>query len=403
MMTIQLTLRAATPLALRAGWERDEADTLAYIPGSTLLGALAGAHRLLFPKQDEQFNAFFLRDQVSYGNAYPASFRHGDLDVQCTLPVVPLPNSARSCKRFGGFRDDADAANTCHGASDHLLPWAVFALSGGEKIAPLKDVQECPQCFSPMDRFTGFYRQGGDSRLGKAKERRRLQTRTGISRLRGTVAEGILYQRQVLAQGSVFSTTIGVTPDLADSLAAFIEDAAQSGLLRVGTGRTRGLGRLGVTETIPLGEPADAGATIEGRIAAFNRDLRMLARTYSLSAPDYYVPITLTSDLLLPDALGRWRAQLDTETLAAAGLPGARLLHVAAGTRRLMGWNSLLGLPRPAAHAISMGSVFLFAFDQRPDFAALARLEQDGLGHRRAEGFGRLRVADTFHWKVNER
>jgi CRISPR-associated protein Csx10 len=47
-----------------------------------------------------------------------------------------------------------------------------------------------------------------------------------------------------------------------------------------------------------------------------------------------------------------------------------------------------------------MGSVFLFSTEQPLDadaYALLAMLQQDGIGERRAEGYGQLRVCDEFH------
>lgn len=68
--------------------------------------------------------------------------------------------------------------------------------------------------------------------------------------------------------------------------------------------------------------------------------------------------------------------------------------------RRVTGWSGLWGLPREDALAIGMGSVFVVRFEQEPDFGALLRLQEEGIGERKAEGFGRVTVADPFHWEV---
>lgn len=76
------------------------------------------------------------------------------------------------------------------------------------------------------------------------------------------------------------------------------------------------------------------------------------------------------------------------------------LVYQATSTKRVTGWNELWGTPRTNEYAIDTGSVFLFAStvemnDQLCE--ALFKLEEDGIGERKAEGFGRVRVSDPFH------
>ncbi len=83
---------------------------------------------------------------------------------------------------------------------------------------------------------------------------------------------------------------------------------------------------------------------------------------------------------------------------------GAELVYTNANAYRLMGWNNLHRLPRADEIAIKMGSVFLLGFQQPLDALlcqALFNLYQQGIGLRRTEGFGQLRVAHPFHWEVN--
>ena len=76
------------------------------------------------------------------------------------------------------------------------------------------------------------------------------------------------------------------------------------------------------------------------------------------------------------------------------------LLYQAASTKRVTGWNELWGTPRMNEYAIDTGSVFLFSSTvemNEPLCEALFKLEEEGIGERRAEGFGRLRISDPFH------
>ncbi len=63
------------------------------------------------------------------------------------------------------------------------------------------------------------------------------------------------------------------------------------------------------------------------------------------------------------------------------------------------------GTPRTNEYAIDTGSVFLFAFKGEskqidPLKQALFRLEEEGIGQRKAEGFGRVCISDPFHREV---
>ncbi|MBV9710203.1 MAG: hypothetical protein JO011_04715, partial [Ktedonobacteraceae bacterium] len=69
------------------------------------------------------------------------------------------------------------------------------------------------------------------------------------------------------------------------------------------------------------------------------------------------------------------------------------------------GWQELWGTPRAAEYAIESGSVFLFTCPSPPDNAlhnALFALEEQGMGKRRAEGFGRICISDPFHQLVQQ-
>ena len=69
------------------------------------------------------------------------------------------------------------------------------------------------------------------------------------------------------------------------------------------------------------------------------------------------------------------------------------------------GWNAATGLPKERAMAIRRGSAFLYRYrhdDHDTVVAALALAETCGVGERRAEGYGRIRVSDPFHWEVHD-
>src|SRR5262249_13977871 len=131
----------------------------------------------------------------------------------------------------------------------------------------------------------------------------------------------------------------------------------------------------------------------------------------------FFFTLTLYSPAILRDPLLRYRGSIDEKTLyeLVMDLPvdninlpadNIELIYQNASTRRITGWNELWGTPRVNEFAIDTGSVFLFAFKAEASndlYQALFRLEEVGIGQRRAEGFGRVCISDPFHLEVELR
>lgn len=399
----KLVLTTLTPISLRAGRAQTESKSLMYIPGSTVLGSLAAAHTRLRPNQRDEFAAFFLRDQCIFGNLYPATFNHEDLDDE-EQPVYPLPRTARTCKRFPGFRFGADREREeRHGCFDDLIAWTVFMRSDQQVTALLDANKACshPDCTADIDRAEGYYRRGFDpEQIGQPETGRGLRTRTGISRVTGAVAQGILYNREIIHTDQQFWGTVTVADaQLEHALQGFIKEAAGRGLIRLGNNRTRGFGRVN------LGMHAHEEATqaeLAERAHAFDAQLRATAQDVQVTLPHaFYLPITLVSDTLLYDRLLRHQLHITGDYLAERwAIAGAELVYQNTGRERIAGWHDIWGLPRADEWGIAMGSVFLFGLPAEPDFAQLARMQREGIGARRSEGFGQVRIADAFHQEV---
>ena len=404
-MQFRLYLTAETPLSFRDGVDLVASELNRYVPGTAMLGALAEAHQRLH-HDPQEFAHFFLEDRIAFGNAYPATFEAESLTRSEQLPVAPIPATARSGKRFSGFRFDGQhAQDRRDGVTDGLVPLALFALSGESRADLLDSIRRVRRdaVDVDLDRISGFYRQGlQPDEIGKARLTPDLRTRTGINYRTGTVQQEILYSTQVLPEQSVFWGCWTIADDgdegahLCGRLETFVEDLVESGMLRLGNNRTRGFGRV---QARLIEYPGDNAAALAERVRRFTHLIGDVARQYHIDLPEgVYVPITLTSDVLLSDELLRSRLRLEPHDLATHGIPDAELVYHTAGVRRVRGWNSLLGLPRADLAAISMGSVFLFRLPATfADWPALLRLQQVGLGLRRAEGYGAISIADQFH------
>ena len=97
--------------------------------------------------------------------------------------------------------------------------------------------------------FSSYYRNK-DGHYMLAKPDTRLQTHTGINRETGTVQENILYNRRVFDEQSRFWGMVRIHDELVSTFQQFIKAVGTSGLVRIGTGRTRGLGKVHLTANL---------------------------------------------------------------------------------------------------------------------------------------------------------
>jgi CRISPR-associated protein Csx10 len=426
---LSIRVTAEAPLAIRADHAPEGAKGADFIPGTTLVGALAATYRQLNSTQTDEFERLFLREQVFYPNLYPATFKHEDDEMQDlqdadNLPIYPLPKTAQSCKRHEGFRFPEDKEEKAHGVHDSLIDWALarldriegYSYRSGNPLAALKKYTACPICKEAMDHFTGYYRRQDSEphNMIRAKINKRLRTHTGIDRETGTVEEGILYNREVFEEEMLFWGSIQFPDDdqLIASFRTFINKVGHAGLVRIGTGRTRGMGQ--VTLDVARLDKKDHFASFKDRLQQLNERLRGQAKCFELSAlPDstFFFALTLHSPLILCDELLRYRGTIDEKALqdllgSDHQIPGLKRIYQAASVSRVTGWQEMWGLPRTNEYAIDTGSVFLFTCPQPPDEPILERLrelEEQGIGKRRVEGFGRICISDQFHQEIGLR
>jgi CRISPR-associated protein Csx10 len=427
MNALSLELTSLSPVAIRADHAPSGVASSPYIAGTTLAGSLASLYRQYYDEQDSHFARLFLSGQVLYPNLYPATIKREEVreklakvQDQTFSSVYPLPKTARSCKRFSGFAfNQADEER--HGVHDTLFDWAVFQL-GNQTAQALQRLQKrkaCQRCGEAMHQFRGFYRRMSSYQIGtlaiETGVHTRLQTHTGINRATGTVQENILYSREVFEEGSCFQGVIKLPVDdeLTRILTTFIQQVRGSGLVRVGTGRTRGMGKVEPVIT-PLAAEQHGPGHFTERLDNFNLTLRaaLHAANVVLDPAHFYFALTLHSPAILRDSLLRYRGSITAAALAELlAIPQVRdhsgvsypfeCIYQAADVQRVTGWSDLWGTPRMQEIAIESGSVFLFACKDaavRHDlFAALFRMENEGIGERRTEGFGRVCISDPFH------
>lgn len=418
MKYVALNLTAISPLAIRADHAPGGVASAGYIAGSALMGSLAAVYRLFYEDRTTEFEELFLRERILYPNLYPATFQNPLMQKEQAWPVYPPPLTARTCKRFSGFQAGGDDEQ--HGVRDSLFDWATFELArmpGKARptaglLAILHDQKVCENCKRAMKPFTQFYRrgEGSNAQMMASLVHKRVQTHTGINRETGTVQDGILYSREVFEEQMRFWGLAKVSEELTAPFTDFLARIGQSGLLRIGTGRTRGLGKVELT-TLPLDDEPYGFTAFKQRVEAFDRAFHKRAQAARLTLePDhFYFALTLHAPTILRDNLLRYRSCVDEIVLAElTGLPADsfQAVYQATSPRRVTGWSELWGTPRGDEYAMETSSVFFFASligSGEKLLQKLFHLEQEGIGQRRDEGFGRICVSDPFHLEVKLR
>ena len=112
------------------------------------------------------------------------------------------------------------------------------------------------------------------------------------------------------------------------------------------------------------------------------------------------ISITLLSDVILRNSIGQYTVAAETagEKISQVFGGGIRLRHLPERTfirgTLIGGFNRKWGLPLTQTPAMRMGSVIVFEIEDgdAPTDDQMAQLELQGIGERRAEGFGRLGV-----------
>lgn len=380
-MIVRLNITALSPLAFS---ERKPGDQFRpsqpFVPGAVIYGALG--ERCYAP---ERFAA------LRCHNAYPAK--------QEDTWVRPLPVSAIQAK---GQEDapvcDALAERVCWRRQQP--PAMVYSATDSQG--------------RPWDRFeAAFYTLAQQSdRLYSRTVARRMLTRVAISRRTGTAADQQLYSPLVLSevnsndpnQPTVFLGSV-VLPDGDDEVLE-----ALSGITHLGGRQTSGLGRVTITV---LPSAPESAAAIKQRIFLLSQRFDRQAQIYEQlggtawpilgkgeEAHRLIFTINLLADTILTEH--GWLPSYALSPVLLEELTGIRATVLAAAVDPTVsgGWNVLWQRPKQTAPALRRGGLFVFQADHPltdEHYARLAQLQIDGIGERRQEGYGQIRICDEFH------
>lgn len=366
--SVTVVLRALEPVCLAAlARPGNEVPSHSHIPPGAVMGALA--RWAIVQGLDDLADDFF-EARIVAGPGYPLPPDH-DVTLPAKVDSIPIPLSMQFPKPAG--QDSATpwwaAAATARVAKDSLAP-AAEAQDGdateGEKLKrPGGDDYAIRHADGHWSHFTcalagSMRNDAGTSQRGRSKQN--------------------LFSLEEIPEDTAFVVRVRAGAEALPRLLAALEELKTQG-------HWISMGRAGAPVVVeayaqsaaePASRPEGAGSTFA---------------------------IYVESDLILRDAAGRFHTRI--------GLGAVRALLAAAGVEPdvikqldppesvsepfvVRAWNAATGRARFAALAIRRGSVALLSF-QTPQAAkvcrhALAKHGLGGLGERRREGYGRIRI-----------
>lgn len=403
MTTYQLKLRTRSPLVIAARHAAigGATQTLDYIPGSVLRGALAAAllgegHRV----DSTIFQSLFVRNLVRFGNLYPSQ-------AGIAAASWPLPATAWSCKIHEGFlpeEGELPSPLDGHGVMDTLASQLADTWSQHERCTRTR-------CGCQREPIAGYYVQKKKGTYVRPQPDRRLITRTAIDGRWGSARSSYLYTVEAIEEDQDFIGFIHASKDASDAVLAAFQRKGRSPL-RLGLGRSRGLGEVEI-----VGAPSQISGHLGLDQPLSERCQRPELNNglHKLTPDRFAFSITLYSDAILPDDFARYQSSLNDSAwrrlVRFAGQPpsgstawpqSVRYAWGATAIRPVYNWRFAAGWGKRSSEemAVARGSVFVFTAEVAEQPGVLALLEQfeaNGIGRRRAEGFGEIVVGHPWH------
>lgn len=400
-------------------------ETHAEISGALLRGAVAGKTLpdCAAPELINNHEACEVKDicpfyYLTTGVAFPTC-----AVADLTRPTEPPLRTMVTCKAAPGFASQSKSDDPKHGVFDTLLAHLAFNELRGQgvrssKLPPQrcehKDDESQP-CNAPLEPFGKRYLRESSGRYRVAPSlRTRRMTHVGINRRRETAEGGLLFSVQTIAgmvkegklqSNAVFAGTLTVPDDWDENRVKEFGQLLKS-ITRIGGEQTYGLGQVEIT----VREADDEEEDVPTRVSEFNEKLKEVWSEYGGEGEpqgDYFT-IDLLNPALLTTPDGTPTVQLTADALTARAaelgcgdLPDLDESLVFTAPTTVAGWSDAWGLPKPPALAAVAGSVYVFRTNDISAWHdALTRIEAHGIGARREEGFGAVRVCDPFHREV---
>lgn len=388
MRAIRYTIELKQPvLATDVQGDPNGAVSLPYIPGSLLRGALISRYLQANDKQkfdalDAEERALFLDERTCYLNAYPIK------DDKRAFPV-PAAWSFKKGEKPKGENDERPVYNLAWERPRKFYEDSISrAVASSEEFGDsTKRKDEQPfanEEFREESISAPFvWLDGGTASLWKPTRQLNVHTRRDARLGRATEDGGDVFRYDALAAGTRLQGIILTTEERAAKIKALLQDAT----LWMGRARRAGYGEAAVIRD-------------SVKVLDYWREAETDESANSVDT-DGEFRVMFTSDALLRDAWGQATLEPRAALETALGLQPEALTLVPeysfAKSKIVGGFNRKWGLPLPQAVALAAGSVFAYQTKEAISTNQFEALEQQGIGERRGEGFGRLLI----NWLAN--
>lgn len=375
----RLTLREPL-LATSLQGDPNSSVSLSYVSGSLVRGALIQHYIRKYKKdqllEDADARRLFIDGSTRYLHAYP-------LTTQSNQRSLPTPHSL--LRRKHDELSEQDAIGLLDASHPGCNPTARAKFEQPDMLKPLG----APFCASLS---ATIYTYRPERTIAVHIQRNPIKGRS----LRNPARNNTLVSEQQLPDGAVFRYD-ALAPEQQFGGIVLVEnddDAATIEMLLTELG-TCWLGR---SRSAHYGKTTISDITIKDQWRECNPDD---PNTPDLAAGEAELhSVTCLSDALLRDREGNLTSRLDSKALAAyLELSEDAVIideqHSFSASTEISGFNRFWKLPLAQEYALAAGSVISFRLTQPLSAEQVIKLEQRGLGARRAEGFGRI----AFNWR----
>ena len=355
MKILSYQIRLLEPLLVTAiDGDPNNAVSFDFLPGSVLRGAVISSWLRHHKKReldltDSQIKRLFFSNQVRYLNGYLA---------EGNARRLPVPNSWVQDKKAQREQD-----------YPQTVDWAVTPQTDDDK---------------QWKGISGFWAKN----QGLKTLDRQLSIHLRRNRILGRSRKGEagIYRYDALAAYQSFVALILCDRD---DDAVSIENWLTNAEIAIGSSRNSGYGRVKIENVQSIDKWREVDQEIQTDVSDADEDVWI---------------VSLLSDLLVRNKYGQFCVELDA---IKALLQQALGISIEIDKNRtflashlLGGFNRKWGLNLPQLQAVKMGSVIVFsALDL--DVDVIEKLEWEGIGEKREDGFGRIAINWQQADKVN--
>jgi CRISPR-associated protein Csx10 len=347
VITYRLTLEDPLILSIPKG-DPNSAETLSYISGSSIVGALAGLWKKEASHDDSTlFQSLFLDGTVRYLNAYS----EGEFDNR----LLPPPLSLRVEKGTqypvydlaDPLKEDILDEQDDQGLFRQLQPWALGYIRFSDEAIKYRTPSKTSRIHHQRDREFGRAREGLDA----------------------------IFSYISMDAGERFIGHILLDDD---THLTVLQNLLQASHILLGRSKS-----------------AQYGGRASLTILSLSDGDSFLEAGYNSFACNDRITITLLSDYLgintnghiTPDAF--W---FDLSNALGVNIENRNILDRYARIRPVSGYISDWKMPRPVIPAFQAGSIFIICIEEEIKPEKVLDLLWKGIGDRQVEGFGRIAI-----------